>query len=435
MKIKKLTILFLAAILSTAASAQRVWTLEQCIDTALVNNRNIKQQKLAYQSKEIAYKQSKSNLLPNLNASAGQNFNFGRSLGADNTYIKSNSANSSFGISSDLTLYDGMKMKYNIDLKKSELLASGADVQKVEKDIILNVSTVFLQVLQNKELLQNAENQLELTKKNIDRRKELINAGKLAEGEIYELQAQEAKEEFSRVQAENNLQISKLDLSQVMDLQEFNDLDVMVPENLMENELALLSANEVYNSALVTRPELKAAEYRLQSAVKNISIAKADYLPTLGFGAQVGTGYYNMSQLTTNKPFSDQLSNNLSTTLGFRLSIPIFNKFEVKNRVATAKLDVENTKIEIEKTKLDLKKTIQQAYYNALAAQKRRDASLKSVKANEEAYRFAAQKFDSGRANQYEVNIAKNNLAQSISEQTQAKYEYVFRMKLLELMK
>ena len=415
--------------------AQRLWTLEQCIDTALSHNRNIKQQQLSYKSKEIAYSQAKANLLPNLNASAGQNFNFGRSLGADNTYISSNSATSSFGISSDLTLFDGLKMKYNIEAKKADLLASGADWLKVEKDIILNVSTVFLQVLQNKELLQNAANQLDLTRKNMTQRKELIQAGKLAEGEIYELQAQEAKEEFSLVQAENNLQLSKLDLSQVMDLEDFKELDVVVPANLMENELALLSAEEVYNSAVQSRPELKAAEFRLRSSEKNIAIAKADYLPSLGFGAQIGTGYYNMSRLPVNEAFGDQISNNLSTALGFRLSIPVFNRFEVKNRVKSAKLEVENSKIEIEKTKIELRKSIEQAYFNAIAAKNRWDSSQKSVRANEEAFRFSSQKFESGRANQYEVNIAKNNLAQSLSEQTQAKYEYVFRMKLLELMK
>lgn len=415
--------------------AQRLWTLEQCIDTALTHNRNIKQQQLSYKAKEIAYAQAKANLLPNLNASAGQNFNFGRSLGADNTYISSNSATSSFGISSDLTLFDGLKMKYNIEAKKADLLASGADWLKVEKDIILNVSTVFLQVLQNKELLQNAANQLDLTRKNMTQRKELIQAGKLAEGEIYELQAQEAKEEFSLVQAENNLQLSKLDLSQVMDLEDFKDLDIVVPVNLMENELALLSAEEVYKSALQSRPELKAAQFRLQSSEKNIAIAKADYLPSLGFGAQIGTGYYNMSRLPVNEAFGDQVSNNLSTALGFRLSIPVFNRFEVKNRVKSAKLEVENSKIEIEKTKIDLRKSIQQAYFNAIAAKNRWESSQKSVRANEEAFRFASQKFESGRANQYEVNIAKNNLAQSISEQTQAKYEYVFRIKLLELMR
>lgn len=416
-------------------SAQRSWTLQQCVDTALVNNRNIKQQKLSYKSKEISYNQAKADRLPNLNASIGQNFNFGRSLGVDNTYQNSNSQNTSFSVSSGLMLFNGFRMKNAIEARQSELLAAGADVEKIEKDIILNVSGVFLQVLQNKELLQNAENQLQITRENIIRRKELIDAGKLAQGEIYELQAQEAKEELSRVQAENQLQLSLLDLAQVLEIEHFQDIDVVIPANLLENELALLSANEVYSSALATRPEIKSAQYRLASNLKNIEIAKAGYLPSLSAGAQWGTGYYNMSNIPVNTSFGNQFSNNMSTGIGLSLSIPIFNRYEVKNQVENAKISVESSKIEIENTKIELRKTIQQAYYNAIAAKNRWESSQKSVKANEESYRFASQKFEVGRANQYEVNLAKTNLTQSISEQTQAKYEYVFRMKILELMK
>ena len=142
-----------------------------------------------------------------------------------------------------------------------------------------------------------------------------------------------------------------------------------------------------------------------------------------------------MSNMPTNPSFGTQFSNNISTGVGLSLSIPIFNRYEVKNQVENAKLNVESSKIDIENTKIELRKTIQQAYYNAIAAKNRWESSQKSVTANEESYRFASQKFEVGRANQYEVNLAKTNLSQSISEQTQAKYEYVFRMKILELMK
>ena len=416
-------------------SAQHRWTLPECIDTALANNRNIKKQKLNYKSGEISYNQAKANRLPNLNASLGQNFNFGRSLAADNTYQNSNSQNTSFSLSSGVTLFNGFRMKNTIEARQAELLAAGADVQKIEKDIILNVSGVFLQVLQNKEMLRNAENQLNITRENIARRKELIEAGKLAEGEIFEIQAQEAKEELARVQAENQLKLSLLDLSQVLELDHFEDIDVAVPENLLENELALLSADEVYSSALDNRPEIKSAQHRLESNLKSVEIANAGKLPSLSMGAQWGSGYYNMSNLPNNASFGKQFSNNMSTGIGLNLSIPIFNRYEVKNQVESAKLNVESSKIDIENTKIELRKTIQQAYYNALAAKNRWDSSRKSVKANEESYRFASQKYEVGRANQYELNLAKTNLSQSISEETQAKYEYVFRMKILELMK
>lgn len=422
-------------LLTSSAQAQRVWTLEQCIDTALANNRNMKLQRINYDSRDIAYRQSKHAQLPNLNASAGQNFNFGRSLAADNTYQNSNSQTTNFSISSGLNLFSGFRVKNTIDARRAELMASGADLQKIEKDIVMNVSTVFLQVLQNKELLANAENQLVITQENIDRRSELIHAGKLAEGEIFELQAQKAKEEVALVQAQNNLELSLLDLALVMDLEEIGGLDVVVPNDLLEHELALLNADEVSESAVQSRPELQSAKYRLQSSEKNVEIAKSGSLPSLSLGASLGSGYYNMSNFSQNAPFSEQIKNNLSSGVGLNLSIPIFNRFETKSQVESAKLNVESSKIEIENVKKELRKNITQAYYNAIGAKNRWEASEKSVKANEESYRFANQRFEVGRGNQYEVNLAKTNLAQSISEQTQSKYEYVFRLKMLELMK
>lgn len=422
-------------LLASSISAQQVWTLEQCIDTALINNRNIRQQHLMYKSKEIAYKQSKNDLLPTLDASVGQNFGFGRAKQSDDVSVKAPSSQStSIGVNAGLTLFDGLRMKNNIEAKKADLLAAGADVQKVEKDIILNVSTVFLQVLQNKELLKNAENQLQITQENVERRKQLIDAGKMAEGELYELQAQRAKEELSRVQAENNVKLSQLDLAQVMNLENYQSIDVIVPENLFQNELSVLSAGEVYISALQNRPEIKSAQYRLKSSEKNVEMAKSGYMPRLSLGANWGTGYNHITNIN-NQPFNSQFADNMQTGIGLSLSIPIFDKFQTRSQIENAKLDVENTKIEIDKIKLDLRKNIEQAYYNAIAAKNRWDAAQKSVKANEEAYRFASQKFEAGRANQYEANFAKTNLSQAISEQTQAKYEYVFRLKLLELMK
>ncbi len=427
--------IIVAFVLTASAQAQRVWTLEQCIDMALANNRNMKLQRITYDSRNIAYQQSRYAQLPNLNASVGQNFNFGRSLAIDNTYQNSNSQITNFSISSGLNLFSGFRVKNTIDARRAELLASGADLQKIEKDIVMNVSTVFLQVLQNKELLANAENLLAITQENITRRKELIKEGKLAEGEIYELQSQLAKEENALLQAKNNLELSLLDLALVMDLEEVGGLDVVVPNNLLANELSLLSADEVYKSALQSRPEIKSAEYRLQSNEKNVEIAKSGYMPSLSAGASWGTGYYNMSNVPQNAPFADQFKNNMSTGVGLSLSIPIFNRMETKSQVASAQLSVESSKLEIENVKKELRKSIQQAYYNAIGAKNRWDASEKLVKANEEAYRFANEKFEVGRASQYEVNQAKNNLAQAISEQTQSKYEYVFRLKMLELMK
>ena len=434
MKTTKIIILFGALSISLLASAQQAWTLQQCIDTALVNNRNVKQKVLSRKISEINYQQSKQDLLPNLNASAGQYYNFGRSLAADNVYRNTNSSQTSFGLSSNITLFDGLKMKYNIDARKAELNASEADLKKMQSDLVMSVSTAFLQVLLNKELLQISKDQHDLTASKIEQRKILVNAGKMAEGEIYELIAQESKEEMNRVKAEQALNYSLLDLSQILEIQDFETFDVVVPKELLNSDLQLLNPQTVYDGALIHRPEIKSAEFRLQSSEKNIQIAKSNYYPSLSLGAQTGSRYYNMTGVP-NDAFGKQMSNNLSTSVGLNLSIPIFNKFEVKNGVRTAVIRAQSSKLDVENTKLELRKTIQQAYQNALAAKARWDAAVKSEVASREAYRFSNQKYENGRATVYELYQAKSNLTQVLSEQTQAKYEYVFRIKILEWLK
>lgn len=419
----------------SVVSAQQKLTLEQCIDIALENNRNVKQQELTKQSREVAYSQARADLLPNLNASAGQNFVFGRSIGLDNTYQNTNSSQTSFSLGSDITLFDGLRMKHNIDARRADVSASQADLDKIREDIIMSVSTAFLQVLLNKELVQISEDQIELTNANIIQRNELIKSGKMAEGEIYELEAQKAKEELNRVQAESNLKLALLDLAQIMEMENVSDLDITAPsaEKLI-SESILFPSDVVYQNAIINRPEISGANFRLESAQKEVLISKSQLYPTLTFGANVGTGYYHMSN-RTNDSFSSQMRNNMSNSVGFSLRIPIFNRFQVRNGIRTAQIALENNRLEMDKTKLDLRKRIEQAYYNALGANSRWEAAKKSEIASREAYRFAEQKFENGRANSYELFQAKNNLTQVLGEMAQAKYEYAFRLKILELLK
>lgn len=428
------TIIAIFCCLSTMAQAQQ-YTLEECINIALQNNRNIKQQELSKAQRQIAYSQARNDLLPSLNASAGQNFVFGRSIGLDNTYQNTNSSQSSFGVGADITLFDGLRMKHNIDAKRADLSAAEADLEKFKDEIEMSVATAFLQVLLQKELLQIASEQIQLTDSNMNRRKELIKSGKMAHGEIYELEAQRAREEQNRVQAESNLKLALLDLAQIMELEDFSDFNVSAPsvESIL-SEGVLLSTSDIFQTALLTRPEIKAAEYRLQSSEKEVLMAKSQLYPSLSFGANFGTGYYNMSG-RSNDPFHTQIRNNMSNSLGFSLRIPIFNKFQTKNSIRTAELAAENNRLEIDKVKIDLRKRIEQAYHNALGAQSKWKATQKSEISGQEAFRFAQEKFDNGRANSYELFQAKSNLTQTLSDQAQAKYEYAFRLKILELLK
>ena len=416
-------------------SAQQQYTLLECIDIALENNRNIKQQELNRQQREIAYSQARADLLPNLNASAGQNFVFGRSIGLDNTYQNTNSSQTSFGIGADITLFDGLRMKHNIDARKADMHASEADLDKMRDDIIISVSTAFMQVLLNRELLQIAETQLETTRADIARRTELVKSGRMAQGELYEQEAQLAREELNRVQAASNHKLALLDLAQIMELEEFDDFDVTAPpaESLI-SESTLLASEAVYESALQNRPIIRSMQYRIESSEKEKLIARSQLYPSLSFGANIGTGYYNMSG-RDNDAFRSQLRNNMSNSLGFSLRIPIFNRFQVRNNIRSTELAIANTRLEMDKTKLELRKQIEQAYYNAVGAKSRWDAAKKSVAASNEAYRFAEEKHESGRANTYELTLAKNNQTQALGEEAQAKYEYAFRLKILELLK
>jgi outer membrane protein len=411
------------------------YTLEECIDIALQNNRTIKQQELNRAQREIAYAQARNDLLPNLNAQAGQSFTFGRSIGIDNTYQNTNSTQTSLGMGADITLFDGLRMKHNIDAKRADLSAAEADVEKFKDEIEISVATAFLQVLLQKELLEIAREQVALTDENIRRRNELIKSGKMAQGEIYELEAQRAREEQNRVQSESNLKLALLDLAQIMELDDFSHLDVSTPpvEQIINDELPL-TPTDVYQQALLVRPEIRASEHRLQSSEKEVLMAKSQRYPSLSFGANFGTGYYKMSG-RPNDAFNAQLRNNMSNSLGFSLRIPIFNRFQTRDNIRSAQIAVENNRIEMDKVKIELRKRIEQAFHNAVGAQSKWEATRKSEISSKEAFRFAQEKFDNDRANAYELFQAKSNLTQVLSEQAQAKYEYAFRLKILEFLK
>ena len=432
MRLKNIT-LVIALLFATTLAAQ-TYTLDECVAIALQNNRTIKQQELNKAQRQIAYSQARSDLLPNLNASAGQSFVFGRSIGLDNTYQNTNSSQTSFGIGANVTLFDGLRMKHNIDVRRAELSAAGADLEKFKDDIEMSVTTAFLQVLLQKELLQIAREQIDLTLHNIEQRQELINSGKLAEGEIYELEAQHARELQNQVQAESNLKLALLDLAQIMELDDFHNLDIrpMEVEQVIANHTHI-NTEQLWQQSLLVRPEMAAAQHRLSSSEKNVKIARSQLYPSLSFGANMGTGYYRMSS-RPNESFSHQFRNNISNSLGFSLQIPIFNKMQTRNSIRTAQLAVRSSQLDIENTKIELRKRIEQAYQNAVAAESKWQAAQKSVVSGEEAFRFAQEKFDNGRANAYELYQAKNSLTKILSDVVQAKYEYAFRLKILELL-
>ncbi|MDR2840815.1 MAG: TolC family protein [Paludibacter sp.] len=429
---KKFIIAVIIVHIAGFAMAQKLMTLEECITIALDNNLNVKQLSNTDQSRQIAYNQARNALLPNLSASAQQSLTLGRSLDENNSYRSANSTSTSFGISSSITIFDGLRMKYNIDATRAEKKASESDLSKIKSDIAMSVSTAYLNALMNKELLQTSREQLTLTQQNIEQRRKLVETGRMVEGELYEFISQEAREELALVEAENALKLSLLDLAQIMEIPDFETIDVSLPETLYDESIILQSASAIYEQALDKRPEIRSAEFRVQASEKSVSMAKSGYYPSLSLGASLGTNYYNLQKIPA-APFDQQLQNHLNANIGLNLSIPIFNRFETQSGVKNANLQARNARLTLDQEKLNLQKNIQQAYGNATTSKSRWQAAEKAERAAQESFRFTQQKCDAGRATQFELFQAKNNLTKAQSENTRAKYEFAFRLKILEL--
>jgi outer membrane protein len=436
---KKITIWTFALLLVTGSTqAQQKWTLEQCIDYAQKNNISIKTSELNTESQKIKHQQAKNQRLPDLTGSASQYFNYGQSMNNIGVYENKNSQSYSAGLSSSINIFSGFQVKNSIDAQNFTLLASIEDLNNAKESMAVNIASAYLQVLYNKELYQIALDQVKLSDTEVVRYENMASLGKIPEGQVYETRAQLAQDKLSATQSLSNLQLSLLDLSQLLDLKDWSNFDIVVPEfDMASFGLRISPADEVYNYAVGNKSVIKASEYRLKSSEKNLKVTEGALYPKLSLGASYSNGYYpDMINVDNSKTsFSDQMSINARTAIGLSLSIPIFNRFDTRNNIKLSKISVASTKLELENTKMALYKEIQQAWFNATTALAKYQASTEAIKNMEEAFRFAEEKFNNGRATIYEYSEAKMKLATARSNQLQAKYNYLFSVKILDFYK
>ncbi|MCW0484417.1 TolC family protein [Gaoshiqia sediminis] len=435
MKYYLFTIIASALMVADGLHAQETWDLRQCIDYALENNIQIQQQTVNtdYYGNEL--QQAKNNRLPGINSSLSNSFSFGRTLQYDNTYADYNSNQTGASLSANVTLLKGLVLKHSVDMAHYDLKASLEDLQKAKDDVMLNVTAAYLQILFSEELVQVAQDQLAVTKLQIDRTRKLVEAGSLAKGSLLEIEAQYAQEELNLVNEQNNLQLAYLNLYQLLELPSTGQFKISQPIlPVVSANRTVLNSMDVFRTAVQLRPEVKGAEYRLESSKAQVSIAKGNLYPTLSFGADYYTSYNNKYKdaVGADISFSDQLKNNERYGLGVNLSIPVFNKFQSRTQIKNAELQVMNQELTVQNTKNLLRKDIEQAYANALAALKKYMASNKAVDSMQEAFRYTEEKFSVGMLNSVEYNQAKNNLTKAKSDLAQAKYDYIFRTKILD---
>jgi outer membrane protein len=434
---KNLLSLFLGIVLLSAGyigAAQETWSLQKCVDYAMENNIQIKRQALNTNYSQNQVNQAKSDRLPNLNAGASNNYSFGRSLNVQNTYEDRNSTQLSGYISSNLTLFNGFILQNTIEQRELDLQATVQDLQKAKDDIALNVAASYLEILFAEELVLVSQAQTEVTQQQIDRTKQLVDAGSAARGALLEIEAQLAREELQVVNDQNRLQLAYLNLYQFLELpieKSFKIEEPVLPE--ISANVTMANSFDVFKNAVKVRPEIKAAQLRVESARRQLDIVKGNNYPTLSFGANYNNQYYKiLSSDVDQMSFSKQLKSNGRYGFGFNLSIPIFNRFQVKNGIANSQLQIQDYEYQLQTTRNVLQKDIEQAYTNALAALNRYVSSEKAVKSTEEAFRYTEEKFNVGMVNSLEYNQSKNNLTAAQSELLQAKYEYIFRAKILD---
>lgn len=406
--------------------------MKQCIDHAIANNLTIKLQEAQREQSKVELSTAKNSFLPDLNGSASHSFNFGRSLQADNTYQSLNTQNTGLNLSTSIPLFSGLQKINNVALSKLNLQAAMEDLNKAKEDISIQVASAYLQVLFNEELVKVANEQLALSKEMLEQKTAFYKNGKASQAEWYEAKARVAQDELSAVQAENNRRLSLLDLSQLLELPSPDDFAIVSPATDSIAGLKIqTSPAEVYAEAVLTKPSVKAARYRLEGAKKSIRMAKGAYYPQLSFGAGISTNFYNVSGME-NGNFGSQLRDNFSQYIGFSLSVPIFNRFETRNRVRSARIQQHTYYWQLEESKKNLYKEIQQAYYNAVNAETQYQSSLTADEAAQASFLLMKEKYTNGKANATEYNESRTAWMKAVSDRLQAKYDYLFRTKILD---
>jgi outer membrane protein len=468
---RKLTLSFLFAISFMALNAQEKWSLEKCVDYALTNNIQIKQRSLTIESSKADVFQSKLNMLPDLNGFANHGYNFGKSVDPyTNDFTTERVRTNNFNLSSSVTLFGGFQKVNQLKQNKLNLSADQYDLDKFMDDISLNIATSYLQILFYQEMLKNVENQLGITKQQVDRMKKMVDAGAAAQGDFFNLDAQRAAEELSVVDAQNNLDLAYLTLTQLLDLPSSDNFEIEVPQLSVLGKPALVgNADEIFLYATQNQPDIKSAELRLKSSDLNISRARGAMMPSLSLNGAWGTGYSDASQIAEStiatpfadlpligvtkdengnrvydvyaysssttfktKPWSDQISDNNNKSVSLNLSIPIFNGWQGRTAVRKAQISVKNAEYNLESNKLNLRKTIQQAYADAIAALKKYNSATTKVDASKESFKYSESKFNVGMLNSVDYNNAKKELEKAESELLQSKFDYIFKATVLD---
>lgn len=449
------------------SSKQGKWTLEECISYALEHNISIRQTALNEDVANIDKKAAFGNFLPSVNASTSHSWNIGLNQNITTGLLENQTTQfTSAGLNVGIDIYNGLQNQNNLRKANLSKIASQYQLQKMQEDIGLNVANAFLQILFNKENLKVQKAQLEFDEKQLIRSTELVDAGVLPRGDLLDIKATVSGNKQRLISAENALLISKLSLAQLLQLEDFQNFDIVEQDyKVVETPILLQTPKAVYEKAKEKRTELLIAKTNLEIAQKDIAIAKGAYQPrlsgfynfntrasnldrfigvepnlsnptsTIGFveGTNQAVLQPNFSAITgKSAPIFDQFSNNKGQSFGVQLSIPIFNGFSVSNNVARTKVAFERSQMAYEQEELTLERNVYTAFTDAKGALNSYEAALTTLEARQEAFNYAKERLDVGMMNTFDFNQSQALFVTAQSEVLRTKYDYIFRTKILE---
>lgn len=441
------------------------WSLQACIAYAQVHNIQVQLQELNVRMSETNLLASKGQMLPNLNGGASHTYQYGQTIDRfTNTFVNDRVLNQNFFVSSNVTVFSGLQNYNTVQQNKFALQASQFGVDQTRYDISMNVASAYLNILFTEDQLEIANKQQALTQAQVDRMQKLVDAGAIARGNLLDLQTQLAQEKVTVVTAANNATIAYLSLTQLMNLDSTRGFHIVRPNLEITNENILSETPaQIFATAEGTQPSIKQADANVLSAEKGVDVAYGALSPSLSVQGSLGTGYsgaarsavatpngadtigittggdyvlvpgfdYNYSTV----PFSDQLDNNFNQSFGVQLTVPIFNRLQVRTNIQRAQIQQLNAELNAELARQNLDKSIQQAYADAQAALQKYRAQVAALSAAEEAFKYTEEKFTVGSVNAVDYTNSKNRRSQAESNVLQAKYDYIFRLKVLDYYK
>ncbi len=448
----------------------QAWTLDSCIRYSMEHNLALQINEQNIQLAHLYEITAWGGVLPSLNAQAGHGYNWGQRIDPFTNEFASNRIQSNnFGISTSITLFSGLQQYHSIKQAELNTAASLADYEKAKNDMALNIALSYLNILLNKEYVQITQQTRDATQQQVERIEKLVSAGQLAASNLSDIQAQYATDQANWVSAQNNFQLSKLSLMQLLtlDLRQADRFEIVYPEISMEANASMLqSPQAAIQSALSHFPEIRSAQLKLASSEMGKKIAAGGYSPSINASYSYGTGYSGAALVATGtpslvsmplgtvvgtgqqvvsfpqlmygaddytvKPFNEQLKDNINQSLFFTLTIPLFNGFNNRASNQRAKINVRNATLQLEQSKQQLEQSIYKAHADALAALANYQSSQSSVEASQKSFDWIKTKYEQGAANSVEFNDARTRLQNALATQTRNKYEYIFKLKVLE---